>query len=66
MSLQNLDDEIKKVLKRERGALSVPTISKLSGIPKKTVDMKIRKMRKNGSVKLHKTMRLRFYKLGED
>lgn len=57
---------IKKVMKEQKKAIPVTTISSLTGIPRKTVDMKIRKMKKNGTVKLHKSMKVSFYKLDKD
>lgn len=66
MTLNNIDEQIKKVMSEQKKAMPITTISSLTGLPRNVVDMKIRKMKKNGVVKLHKTMKLQFYKLDED
>jgi len=62
MNLGRLDDEIKKLLKEQDKALSVNTLSVLTGEPTWKISKKIKKMEKNGDIKLHKSMKIRFYR----
>jgi len=62
MSVRNLEESIKKVLKERDRALSVNTLSTLMGEPTWKLSKKLKKMEKNGDVKLHQTKKVRFYR----